>query len=244
MPSVTTKVIDIPKFNALDRAAADRQRKVLEGFVGKDSEAKASPSQVQAAIQAGREIVRSGKIPPPDPNAPPNPRQLQSRRDQPAGRDQGRHDGAAARRAPGLHRSGRGAARRRRQDRPAERRRRHHAAAHRDHQRPVRHRHDADQARRQPEHRRQEQRRVAAVGRRQHAVAAAHALPAAAGNGAAEAHLPRRDAGAARQGRRPESPHRARIPGTWSTPAAATATAASPTPPARPRSGAPPTAST
>lgn len=72
--SITTKVIDIPKFNALDRAAADRQRKVLEGFVGKDSEAKASPSQVQAAIQAGREIVRSGKIPPPDPNEPPNPR--------------------------------------------------------------------------------------------------------------------------------------------------------------------------
>jgi len=72
--SITTKVIDIPKFNALDRAAADRQRKVIEGFVGKDSEAKASPSQVQAAIQAGREIMRSGKIPPPDPNAPPNPR--------------------------------------------------------------------------------------------------------------------------------------------------------------------------
>ena len=72
--SVTTKVIDVPKFNALDRAAADVQRKVLEGFVGKESEAKASPSQIQAAIQAGREVVRTGKIPPPDPNAPPNPR--------------------------------------------------------------------------------------------------------------------------------------------------------------------------
>ncbi|MDP2389973.1 MAG: ankyrin repeat domain-containing protein, partial [Acidobacteriota bacterium] len=62
------------KFNALDRAAADRQRKVIEGFVGKDTEAKPSPSQVQAAIQAGREIVRSGKLPPPDPNLPPDPR--------------------------------------------------------------------------------------------------------------------------------------------------------------------------
>lgn len=72
--SITTKVIDIAKFNALDRAAADRQRKVIEGFVGKESEAVASPSQIQAAIQAGREIVRSGKIPPPDPNAPPDPR--------------------------------------------------------------------------------------------------------------------------------------------------------------------------
>ncbi|HEX7280800.1 MAG TPA: ankyrin repeat domain-containing protein, partial [Vicinamibacterales bacterium] len=73
-PGVTTKVIDVAKFSALDRAAADLQRKVLEGFVGKESEAKASPSQIQAAIQAGREIVRTGKIPPPDPNAPPNPR--------------------------------------------------------------------------------------------------------------------------------------------------------------------------
>jgi ankyrin repeat protein len=71
--AITTTVIDIPKFSALDRAAADSQRKVLEGFVGKGSEAKASPSQVQAAIQVGREIVRSGKIPKPDPNAPVDP---------------------------------------------------------------------------------------------------------------------------------------------------------------------------
>ena len=73
--AITTKVIDIPKFSALDRAAADSQRKVLEGFVGKGSEAKASPSQVQAAIQVGREIVRSGKIPERDPNAPVDPNQ-------------------------------------------------------------------------------------------------------------------------------------------------------------------------
>ncbi len=72
--NITTKVIDVARFSTLDRAAADLQRKVLEGFVGKESEAKASPSQVQAAIQAGREVVRTGKIPPPDPNAPPNPR--------------------------------------------------------------------------------------------------------------------------------------------------------------------------
>ena len=73
--AITTKVIDIPKFSALDRAAAESQRKVLEGFVGKGSEAKASPSQVQAAIQVGREIVRSGKIPARDPNAPVDPNQ-------------------------------------------------------------------------------------------------------------------------------------------------------------------------
>ena len=69
----TTKVIDIAKFSALDRAAADRQRKVIEGFIGKEAEKPATPSQVAAAIEAGREIVRSGKIPPRDPNAPQDP---------------------------------------------------------------------------------------------------------------------------------------------------------------------------
>jgi ankyrin repeat protein len=72
-PSLTTKVIDIAKFSVLDRAAADRQRKVIEGFVGKESEGKATPAQVAAAIEAGREIIRSGKVPPRDPNAPVDP---------------------------------------------------------------------------------------------------------------------------------------------------------------------------
>ena len=72
--SITTKVIDVAKFNALDRAAAGVQRKVLEGFVGKESEKPPTPSQVQAAIEAGREVLRTGKIPPPDPNAPADPR--------------------------------------------------------------------------------------------------------------------------------------------------------------------------
>jgi len=72
--SITTKVIDVAKFSALDRAAAGVQRKVLEGFVGKESEKPPTPSQVQAAIEAGREVLRTGKIPPPDPNAPVDPR--------------------------------------------------------------------------------------------------------------------------------------------------------------------------
>ena len=72
-PGQTTKVVDIAKFNALDRAAADHQRKVLEGFVGKGSEAKPTPSQVAAAIEAGRQIVLSGKVPARDPNAPVDP---------------------------------------------------------------------------------------------------------------------------------------------------------------------------
>ena len=71
--SITTKVVDIAKFSALDRAAAEKQRQVISGFIAKDSEAKASPSQVAAAIEAGREIMRSGKIPARDPNAPVDP---------------------------------------------------------------------------------------------------------------------------------------------------------------------------
>ena len=57
------------------------------------------------------------------------------------------------------------------------------------------------------------QRRDAAVGRRQHAVAAAHPLSAAAGDGAAEGDLSRRDEGAARRRRR--IPTRARETHPW-----------------------------
>jgi uncharacterized protein len=73
---VTTKTIDVAQMLALDRAAADRQRKVLEASVPKGQ--RPTASQVQAAIQASRELFASGKIPPPekqdtapaDPNAP------------------------------------------------------------------------------------------------------------------------------------------------------------------------------
>ena len=92
-----------------------------------------------------------------------------------------------------------------------------------------------------PERRREEQRRHAALGGHQHAVAAADALPAAAGDGAAEGHLPRRHGRAAREAAPIRTRGSSRIPGSWSTPAAATATAALPTRPARPRSGARPT---
>lgn len=67
--SVTTKVVDVAGRSALDRAALQRQQKVIEGFVGKDTIREATPSQVQAAVQAGRELFTSGKIPPPDKNA-------------------------------------------------------------------------------------------------------------------------------------------------------------------------------
>jgi len=70
-PNLSTKVIDVSKQGQLDRAAVDRQRKVIEDFIGKDSNARPTPAQMQAAIEASRELLKSGKIPPPDPNAPP-----------------------------------------------------------------------------------------------------------------------------------------------------------------------------
>jgi ankyrin repeat protein len=63
-PKITTKTIDIAKQSALDRAAAERQKKVLEAAVPKGQHP--TPSQIQAAIQASRELVASGKIPPPE----------------------------------------------------------------------------------------------------------------------------------------------------------------------------------
>jgi len=63
-PRVTTRTIDIQKQSALDRAATERQRKVLEAAVAKGQQPTAS--QIQAAMQASRELFASGKIPPPD----------------------------------------------------------------------------------------------------------------------------------------------------------------------------------
>ncbi len=70
-PNLATKTIDVTKQGQLDRAAVDRQRKVIEGFIGKDSAKRPTPAQMQAAIEASRELLKSGVIPPPDPNAPP-----------------------------------------------------------------------------------------------------------------------------------------------------------------------------
>ena len=126
----TTKTIDIAHQSALDRAAGDVQKKVLEASVPKGEQP--TPSQVQAAIEASRELFASGKIPPPEPAARRRAaaaaaatrrcergQQLQPGRDQPAGVEQGRHDRAAARRAAGPSRRGARAARRRRADRSA-----------------------------------------------------------------------------------------------------------------------------
>jgi ankyrin repeat protein len=69
---IATKSIDIAASSALERAARDRTAKILEAAVPKGQ--KPTASQLQAAIQAARELLLSGKLPPPDPNAPPGGR--------------------------------------------------------------------------------------------------------------------------------------------------------------------------
>jgi uncharacterized protein len=64
-PNLTTKAIDLAKEGQLDRAARQLQAKILEATVPKGQ--KATASQVQAAVQAARELLLSGKVPPPDP---------------------------------------------------------------------------------------------------------------------------------------------------------------------------------
>jgi ankyrin repeat protein len=62
---LTTKAIDLAKEGQLDRAARQLQQKILDATVPKGQ--KATASQVQAAVQAARELLLSGKVPPPDP---------------------------------------------------------------------------------------------------------------------------------------------------------------------------------
>ena len=62
---LTTKAIDLAKESQLDRAARQLQQKILDATVAKGQ--KATASQVQAAVQAARELLLSGKVPPPDP---------------------------------------------------------------------------------------------------------------------------------------------------------------------------------
>lgn len=65
----TTKTVDVAEFQKLDRAANNFQKKVLDGMTDK-GKTKPTAGQVQAAVEAARELFRSGKIPPPDPPAP------------------------------------------------------------------------------------------------------------------------------------------------------------------------------
>jgi ankyrin repeat protein len=62
--TIKTRTIDIAHQSQLDRAAGNVQKKVLEAAVVKGQQP--TPRQVQAAIEASRELYASGKIPPPE----------------------------------------------------------------------------------------------------------------------------------------------------------------------------------
>jgi ankyrin repeat protein len=62
--TIKTKTIDIAHQSQLDRAASNLQKKVLDTAVPKGQQP--TPRQVQAAIEASRELYASGKIPPPE----------------------------------------------------------------------------------------------------------------------------------------------------------------------------------
>jgi ankyrin repeat protein len=64
-PSITTKTIDVVHELQLDRASLALQKKILDATVPKDQQPTAS--QIQASIQAARELLLSGKVPPKDP---------------------------------------------------------------------------------------------------------------------------------------------------------------------------------
>ena len=72
-PNLQSKAVDLAKEAQLDRAARQLQQRILEATVPKGQ--KATASQIQAAVQAARELLLSGKLPPPDPR-PADPSQL------------------------------------------------------------------------------------------------------------------------------------------------------------------------
>jgi uncharacterized protein len=66
-PKARSKSVDLGKEGQLDRAARALQTKIIQATVPKGQ--RATASQLQASIQAARELLRSGVVPPPDPNA-------------------------------------------------------------------------------------------------------------------------------------------------------------------------------
>jgi ankyrin repeat protein len=68
-PNIRATYVDLSKQSQLDRAARQLQQKILSATVPKGQ--KATASQLQASVQAARELLLSGKVPPPDPNAQP-----------------------------------------------------------------------------------------------------------------------------------------------------------------------------
>jgi len=69
-PKATSKSIDVAHELAMDRAAGQLQKKILDESVPKGQ--NPTPSQVQAAYDAARQLYRTGKVPPRQPNTVPD----------------------------------------------------------------------------------------------------------------------------------------------------------------------------
>jgi len=69
-PKIASKSIDVAHELAMDRAAGQLQKKILDDSVPKGQ--NATPSQVQAAYDAARQLYRTGKVPPRQPSAAPD----------------------------------------------------------------------------------------------------------------------------------------------------------------------------
>ena len=61
-PSLASHTVDLDQFSELDRAATQRRDELLDAFT-KDGAEPPTPSELEAAIEAGREILLSGELP-------------------------------------------------------------------------------------------------------------------------------------------------------------------------------------
>ncbi len=61
-PSIASKVLDMQRFSALDRAAGNRQRELVDAFSMGGRE-RVTPAQMQMAVLAGRDAFLSGELP-------------------------------------------------------------------------------------------------------------------------------------------------------------------------------------
>src|SRR5436190_16083983 len=69
-PKVASKSIDVAHELQMDRAAGQLQRKILDASVQKGQ--NPTPSQVQGAYEAARQLYRTGKVPPREPTTAPD----------------------------------------------------------------------------------------------------------------------------------------------------------------------------
>jgi ankyrin repeat protein len=61
-PDLTTRVVDLEEQEDLYQAAEERRDDLLDAFTGGEDGRPPTPSELKAAIEAGREIIRSGEL--------------------------------------------------------------------------------------------------------------------------------------------------------------------------------------